>query len=197
MKEGQNDICYITGESKKVVENSPFLEKLKKKGYESEDQKKFESLKEKFEGLCKVIKDVLGDKFEKVIVSDRAVDSPCCLVTGEKTMEINLENSIMEDLRKRADADKNNKTVKDLVLLLLEIALLTSGFSLEEPNTFGNRIHRMLKLGLSIDDDAADADADADMPPLEAADDAEKARWRKSTKPNPFRVIYSMLLKVL
>ncbi|KAL5077314.1 hypothetical protein RYX36_016298 [Vicia faba] len=149
---------------------------------------------------------VLGDKVEKVIVSDRVVDSPCCLVTGEygwtanmerimkaqalrdssmagymsskKTMEINPENSIMEELRKRADADRNDKSVKDLVLLLFETALLTSGFSLDEPNTFGNRIHRMLKLGLSIDDDAAEADAD--MPPLEEADaDAEGSKMEE------------------
>ncbi|KAK6162645.1 hypothetical protein DH2020_002486 [Rehmannia glutinosa] len=243
MKEGQNDIYYITGESKKAVENSPFLERLKKKGYEvlfmvdaideyavgqlkefegkklvsatkeglkleeSEDEKKKkEELKEKFEGLCKVIKDVLGDKVEKVIVSDRVVDSPCCLVTGEygwtanmerimkaqalrdssmagymsskKTMEINPENPIMEELRKRADADKNDKSVKDLVMLLFETALLTSGFSLDEPNTFGNRIHRMLKLGLSIDDDAVEADVD--MPPLEEADaDAEGSKMEE------------------
>ncbi|XP_027334276.1 heat shock cognate protein 80 [Abrus precatorius] len=243
MKEGQNDIYYITGESKKAVENSPFLEKLRKKGYEvlfmvdaideyavgqlkefegkklvsatkeglkldeSEDEKKKkEELKERFDGLCKVIKDVLGDKVEKVVVSDRVVDSPCCLVTGEygwtanmerimkaqalrdnsmagymsskKTMEINPENPIMEELRKRADADKNDKSVKDLVLLLFETALLTSGFSLDDPNTFGNRIHRMLKLGLSIDEDAADADAD--MPPLEEADaDAEGSKMEE------------------
>ncbi|GJZ78600.1 heat shock cognate protein 80 [Tanacetum coccineum] len=124
----------------------------------------------------KVIKDVLGDKVEKVIVSDRVVDSPCCLVTGEygwtanmerimkaqalrdssmagymsskKTMEINPENPIVEELRKRADANKNDKSVKDLVMLL------------------------MLKLGLSIDEDSADGDVD--MPALEEADvDAE------------------------
>eukprot|EP00250_Pteridium_aquilinum_P035143 c8701_g1_i1 orf=248-2359(-) len=237
MKDGQSDIYYITGESKKAVENSPFLEKLRKKGYEvlymvdaideyaigqlkefdgkklisatkeglklddSEDEKKKkEELKSKFEPLCKVVKDILGDKVEKVVVSDRVVDSPCCLVTGEygwtanmerimkaqalrdssmsgymsskKTMEINPENPIMEELRKRADVDKNDKSVKDLVLLLFETALLTSGFSLEDPNTFGNRIYRMLKLGLSIDDDAgasAEADEDMDAP----AEDAE------------------------
>ncbi|KAF7101116.1 hypothetical protein CFC21_102514 [Triticum aestivum] len=232
MKEGQNDIYYITGESKKAVENSPFLEKLKKKGYEvlymvdaideysigqlkefegkklvsatkeglklddsEEEKKRKEELKEKFEGLCKVIKEVLGDRVEKVIVSDRVVDSPCCLVTGEygwtanmerimkaqalrdtsmggymsskKTMEINPENAIMEELRKRADADKNDKSVKDLVMLLFETSLLTSGFSLDDPNTFGTRIHRMLKLGLSIDEDEEAAEADTDMPPLE------------------------------
>ncbi|KAL5747546.1 hypothetical protein ACOSQ2_024843 [Xanthoceras sorbifolium] len=232
MKEGQKDIYYITGESKKAVENSPFLERLKKKGYEvlfmvdaideyavgqlkeydgkklvsvtkeglkldeddEEEKKKKEEKKKSFENLCKTIKEILGDRVEKVVVSDRIVDSPCCLVTGEygwtanmerimkaqalrdssmgaymsskKTMEINPDNGIMEELRKRAEVDKNDKSVKDLVLLLYETALLTSGFSLEEPNTFAARIHRMLKLGLSIEDNETAGD-DAEMPPLE------------------------------
>jgi molecular chaperone HtpG len=224
MIEGQKEIFYITGESIKAVENSPFVEKLRKKGYEvvymivpideycvgqlkeydghklvcitkeglklegsEEDVKLKEELKLNFDSLCSSMKDILGDKVEKVVVSDRLVDSPCVLVTGEygwsanmerimkaqalrdntmgtymssrKTLEINPENPIISELRKRIEADKGDKTVKDLALLLFETALLSSGFSLEEPRTFANRIHRMINLGLSLCEDEATASA--------------------------------------
>merc|ERR1712106_569622 len=233
MKEDQKEIFCITGESKKAVECSPFMETLKKKGLEvlymtapideyaiqqlkeydgkkilnvtkeglkieksDEEKKEWEEKKAACENLCKLVKEVLGDKAGKVVVSDRLTTSPCCLVTGEygwsanmerimkaqalkdssmsgymaskKTMELNPNHAIVEALRARADEDKNDKTVKDLIWLLFDTSVLVSGFSLDEPTTFASRIHCMIKLGLSIDeDDIVDEDDDDDLPELE------------------------------
>jgi len=169
---------------------------------DEEEKKKREEDKTKFEGLCKVMKDILDKKVEKVVVSNRLVNSPCCIVTSQygwtanmerimkaqalrdtstmgymaakKHLEINPDHSIVENLRQKADADKNDKSVKDLVLLLFETALLSSGFALEDPAVHSQRIHRMIKLGLGIDEDDealplddAEAASTDDMPPLE------------------------------
>merc|ERR1719159_2073599 len=239
MDDKQPGIYYVTGESKRSVETSPFLEMLKKKGYEviymvdpideycvqqlkeyegkklisatkeglkfdeDDDEKKaFEDAKKKTEGLCKLFKEVLDDKVEKVVISNRLADSPCCLVTGEygwsanmerimkaqalrdssqsaymtskKTMEINPTNSIITALREKADADQSDKTVRDLIWLLYDTSLLTSGFSLDEPATFSSRIHRLVKLGLSIDDDDDNDDDMDDVEELPAADGEEE-----------------------
>lgn len=235
MPEKQKDIYYITGESRQAVENSPFLEKLKKHGYEvlfmtdpideyavqqlkeydgkklvcatkeglelpedEEEKKKAEEEEKEMEPLCNTIKEILGSKIEKVTVSRRIVDSPCCLVTGQfgwsanmerimraqalrdntmatymaskKTMEINPVHPIIKALKAKADADKNDKTVKDLVVLLYETSLLSSGFSLEDPNSFSGRIHRILSLGLGIEEEEVEETKEAEsseMPALE------------------------------
>lgn len=245
MKENQKHIYYITGESRDVVQNSAFVERVRKSGFEvvymtepideyvvqqlkefdgkqlvsvtkeglelpedEEQKKKFEEHKAKFEGLCKVMKDILDKKVEKVVVSNRLVDSPCCIVTSQygwtanmerimkaqalrdsstmgymaakKHLEINPEHSIIENLRIKADADKNDKSVKDLVNLLFETSLLSSGFSLEDPAIHASRIYRMIKLGLGIDEDdvpsasAADTESKDDVPPLEGDEDASR-----------------------
>ena len=218
MKEGQNTIYYITGESKKKLESSPFLEEAKRRDFEvlymvdpideyvmqqvkdfedkkfvcltkegvkfdetEEEKKAKEEEKAAFEKLTKQMKDILGDKVEKVVLTERLSTSPCILVTSEfgwsahmeqimkaqalrdasmssymvskKTMEINPKHGIIRELLSKVDADAADKTVKDLVYLLFDTALLTSGFQLEDPTGYAERIHRMIKLGLSIDED--------------------------------------------
>jgi molecular chaperone HtpG len=256
MKENQKDIYYITGESRQVVEQSAFVERVRKRGIEviymtepideycvqqlkefegkklvsvtkeglelpedEDEKKKREEDKEKYETLCKVMKDILDKKVEKVVVSNRLVSSPCCIVTSQygwsatmerimkaqalrdtstmgymaakKHLEINPDHSIVKTLKAKVDQDKNDKSVKDLVTLLYETSLLASGFTLELPQQHADRIFRMIKLGLGIDEEdaieenQAAGDSNSDMPPLEtggensAAVSAEASRMEE------------------
>ena len=217
MKEGQKEIYYITGENIAAVNNSPFVEKLKKKDLEviymvdpideyviqqlkeyeekklrncskegldlnetEEEKKEKEEQKAAFEGVCKKIKEVLADKIEKCEVGHRLSESPCVLLTSEwgwsanmerimkaqalrdpntasymvskKTMEINPNHPIVISIKSKIDENSSERTIKDLVWLLYDTSLLTSGFSLDDPTNFAGRIHRMIKFALNISD---------------------------------------------
>jgi len=231
MPEKQKDIYYITGENRQAVENSPFVEVLKKRGYEvllmtdpideysvsqlkeydgkklicitkegleldedEEEKKKREEEAQQFDDLCKQIKEILGDKVEKVLVSNRISESPCVLVTGQygwsanferimkaqalrdssmasymaskKIMEINPQHPIVKSLKSKVEADKNDKTVKDLTWLLFETSLLQSGFTLDEPSSFAGRIFKMIKLGLDIGGEETEEMETEELPAL-------------------------------
>ena len=244
MKENQECIYFISGESKKSVENSVFLEKMKKNDLEvlfmcdpideyclqqlneyegkafknitkenlnlptTEEEKKIEEERHvEFKDLCGKIEDTLGDAIKSVVVSTRLNDSPCCIVTGEnawsanmerimkaqtlkndsmmgymtsgKIMEINIDNPVIIELKNKLSVDKNDKTIIDIIWLLHDTTLLSSGFHLEEPTSFCNRINRMIKLGLSLDEDNEIENTIEETETVVVEDDKEESKMEE------------------
>jgi molecular chaperone HtpG len=213
MQEGQKGIYFITGESKKSVIHSPFLERLKKKNLEvlfmvepmdeyvtqqlreyngknlinitkenlNLEDDSLETLKTEYENVCSYMKTILSEDVEKVVVSTRLDTSPCVLVTseygwtanmqrimkaqalgsntqmgymmGKKTLEINPSNPIIMMLKKKLDSGIESKTLKDLVHLLYDVTLQSSGFTLEDPSMFSNRILKLIQLGMGVEEE--------------------------------------------
>lgn len=142
-----------------------------------EEKKRQEEQKTEFEPLTKYVKEVLGDKIEKCVLSFRLTSSPCVLVTTEwswsanmerimkaqalrdasmtsymmskKIMELNPDDAMIVELNKRVKSESTANT-KDLVWLLFQTSILTSGFTLESPTTFAQRIHKIVNYSLEI-----------------------------------------------
>jgi molecular chaperone HtpG len=208
MKDSQPGILYISGESVSTLENAPFLEKLKRNGYEVlylvdpmdeymvqmvkgfegkkllsatkdgikfdfADDDDFEKNKKNTLKLCAQIKNILGSAVEKVVCSNRLVESPCCIVTTEYGWSANMERIMKAQALGDASAreymnakkileinpahpiiqhmcESHETTNKDFIWMLYESSLISSGFSLNEPNVYVKRIYNIIESGLSI-----------------------------------------------
>jgi len=243
MPEWQKNIFYISGESVEAVENSPFLERLKKKGLEvlylvdpideyaiqhvteydghklqsvskeglsfgddseKAEKKRLELYKEQYKPLTLFLAKMYGDKVGKVQVSPRVETTPCILVTSQygnsanmerimrsqafsdpskashmasaKTMEINPRHPLLRALLNLFEEDKESEQLRDSAWLLYDTALLQSGFAMDEPAVFAERMFRTMKGALNVE--SLDLEEELEVPedePEDAEEEPEEA----------------------
>jgi heat shock protein beta len=158
-----------------------------------EEQKK--KVEEEFAPLVDYLKDTFKDMIEKVIVSDRLTSSPCALVSTtwgytanmerimkaqalgqpnrathspKKILEVNPKHPIIRELLNRIKENKDDETAKVTSTVLYETAVLSSGYTVDDPTSFAKWIHKMMSINLNLDPAAAEALEQSEEPAAQA-----------------------------
>lgn len=161
------------------------LQSLSKEGIKFGDEdeatvkRRTKAYKESFKDLTKYLKDLLSGKVSKVSVSQRVVDSPAVIVTGQfghtanmervmraqtmangdsmrsmsaqKTLELNPRHPIIVALKDLVEASPDEQDTKDTAMLVFDTALLSSGFLQDDLEDFTQRMYRSVGKSLSVD----------------------------------------------
>ena len=230
MPEAQKAIYFVAGDTRKQCENSPFMEKLNKLGYEvlyctdpidevsmanlatfeekeikdiskedldlgdeddEEQKKKNEQIADEFKTVTEWLKKELVGEVEKVEVSSRLTETPCILVTskfgwsanmerimkaqamgdaraqdymkGKKTLEINPFSPVIKQLKMRVESAPDAEETKEMCKLLFDTALLTSGFSIDQPAEFAERVFKLMTQEANLESEKKSASIDPEV----------------------------------
>ena len=142
------------------------------------EEQQLKDLQADYSKTCELIKEHLNNRCENVTISNRLTESPCCIVTsshgwsanmerimkaqalgndssmqymmGKKTLEINPNHPIIQELKTKLVIEEEKFMCINLINLLYETSLINSGFSLEDPSIFSKRLFNMVGYGLGV-----------------------------------------------
>lgn len=164
------------------------------------EQRRADAYRSRFQPLADWLKDVLGDKIEKVTISNRLAETPAVLVTGQygysanmerimrsqafadpdrakfliskKTMEINPRHPIVSKLLAKVEEGDESEDTKDYAAMLFDSALLNSGFSMDDPRKFAQRAYRLMRSGMQLD--SLELEPEIEVPDEEEEEEEEE-----------------------
>lgn len=165
---------------------------------DEEAKKESEAQAEEFKSFTEAVAGVLGDRVEKVEISKRLADSPCCLVVPEHGMHAHLERLLKQSNRDVPQARRifeinpkhpliltvrqlhkaGSEKLNDWVELLYAQAQILEGSPLSDPADFARRLTELMHTAiqpedLEVDEAAAEAEAGEETASEEAEASAE------------------------
>merc|ERR1711912_145147 len=160
---------------------------------DEDEEKKLKKLSETHKKLTDWLKETLGSKIEKAVVSNRLLETPAIIVSSQygwstnmgrimkaqtmgnndrsssmvaqKTLEINPGHPIIKEIKSRVEKDDKDAEAKDMAETLFDVALVQAGLTPAEPSKFATRLEGLMRLGLGLSKDEAVEDPKVELDP--------------------------------